>query len=168
MQDEVQDLVPSRILDWGRLAQIASSKKGQYRAAEPFAHLVLDNLLPEALLDRAVAELPGAAANWTSYSTVNEVKQVCSDVAAFGPAAETIVHALNSAPFVKFLEELTGIRGLIPDPHLRAAGYMRVPPGGHLGLHYDFATHKELKLERRNQRPALPQSRLAERMGRAA
>jgi PAS domain S-box-containing protein len=129
--------------------QIARETGVQYRQAKPFPHIVLDGLFQEGLLDQAVAELPGATAGWTSYDTANERKQVCSDVATFGPAAEAIVHALNSGRFVRFVEKLTGIRGLIPDPHLRAAGYMKVPPGGHLGLHYDFATQKDLKLERR-------------------
>jgi Rps23 Pro-64 3,4-dihydroxylase Tpa1-like proline 4-hydroxylase len=149
VQDHIQDLIPSRILNWDKLMRLASAKRRPYREAKPFPHTVLDGLLPESLLDRAVAELPDATAKWTDYNTVNEVKQVCSDMTAFGPAAETIVHALNSAPFVRFLEELVGIQGLIPDPHLRAAGYMKVPPGGHLGLHYDFATQRELKLDRR-------------------
>jgi Rps23 Pro-64 3,4-dihydroxylase Tpa1-like proline 4-hydroxylase len=142
-------LIPSLVLDWGALERIATARRDEYRAAQPFPHIVIDDLFRAHLLEQAIAELPGATANWTTYDTVNEAKQVCSDAAAFGPVAETIVHALNSAPFVSFLEKLTGIEGLIPDPHLRAAGYMKVRPGGFLGLHYDFATQKELKLDRR-------------------
>jgi Rps23 Pro-64 3,4-dihydroxylase Tpa1-like proline 4-hydroxylase len=142
-------LLPSAVLDPQRLAEIAARDAATYRRAQPFPHIVLDNLFSEALLDRAIEELPGATANWTTYANANEAKQVCSDATQFGPTAETIVHALNSAPFVSFLESLTGIEGLIPDPHLRAAGYMKVSPGGFLGLHYDFATQKELKLDRR-------------------
>jgi|GEM_PF-151455 len=149
MRTSTPDLVPSRVVDWHRLARIARARQAEYRAASPFPHVVLDGLLPPELLQRAIVEVPGGSAHWNRYDTVNERKQVCSDIEAFGPAAETIVHALNSAPFLRFLEQLTGIPGLIPDPHLRAAGYMKVPPGGHLGLHYDFATQKELKLERR-------------------
>src|SRR5687768_7243005 len=143
------EVVPSRVVNWQQLMQTAQTRAAEYRNAKPFPHLVLDGLFSSTLLQRAIAEVPDGRASWTSYDTVNERKQVFSDVTAFGPAAETIVHALNSAPFVKFLEQLTGITGLIPDPHLRAAGYMRVPPGGHLGLHYDFTTQKELRLERR-------------------
>lgn len=142
-------LIPSRVLDWKHLGSIAAARAAEYRSATPFPHIVLDDLFAPALLDQAIEELPGATANWTTYDTPNEAKQVCSDATAFGPVAETIVHALNSAPFVDFLEKLTGIKGLIPDPHLRAAGYMKVRPGGFLGLHYDFATQKELKLDRR-------------------
>jgi Rps23 Pro-64 3,4-dihydroxylase Tpa1-like proline 4-hydroxylase len=142
-------LIPSRVLDWKHLDALASARAVEYRSATPFPHIALDDLFDPALLDRAIEELPGATANWITYETVNEAKQVCSDATHFGPVAEIIVHALNSAPFVSFLEKLTGIRGLIPDPHLHAAGYMKVRPGGFLGLHYDFATQKELKLDRR-------------------
>lgn len=142
-------LVPSQVLDVERLMQIAAARSADYRGAAPFPHIVLDGLFCAALLDQAVAELPAASARWTTYNTVNESKQVCSDASLFGPTAEIIVHALNSAPFVRFLERLTGIAGLIPDPHLHAAGYMKVSPGGFLGLHYDFATQRELKLDRR-------------------
>jgi Rps23 Pro-64 3,4-dihydroxylase Tpa1-like proline 4-hydroxylase len=142
-------LVPSGVLDWDRLGHIATNASAAYRAASPFPHTVLDGVFSDELLDQAVAELPGASANWTGYDTANERKQVCSDTAAFGPTAETIAHALNSSRFTRFLETLTGIRGLIPDPHMHAAGYMKVPPGGFLGLHYDFATQRELMLDRR-------------------
>jgi Rps23 Pro-64 3,4-dihydroxylase Tpa1-like proline 4-hydroxylase len=141
--------LPSQVLDWRALNEIADAKRAEYRAGQPFPHIALDNLFSPALLDQAIAELPGATANWTTYDNKNEAKQVCSDATVFGPAAEIITHALNSAPFVNFLERLTGIEALIPDPHLRAAGYMKVRPGGFLGLHYDFATQKELKLDRR-------------------
>ncbi len=142
-------LVPSNAVDWDKLTQLAAACSAQYRAAQPFPHIVLDGLFSEALLDQAIAELPGVEANWTGYDTVNERKKVCSDTAAFGPTAETIAHALNSSRFVHFLESLTGIAGLIPDPHMHAAGYMKVPAGGFLGLHYDFATQRELMLDRR-------------------
>ena len=146
---EAPALVPSAVVEWDRLTQIAANCSSRYRMARPFPHIVLDDLFSAALLDQAIAELPGVEARWTGYETVNERKQVCSDTAAFGPTAETIAHALNSSRFVRFLEALTGILGLIPDPHMHAAGYMKVPAGGFLGLHYDFATQRELFLDRR-------------------
>lgn len=142
-------LIPSRTLDWGRLLEIAAARGDEYRSAQPFPHIALDGLFADDLLERAIAELPSFSARWKHYDTADERKQVCSDAGSFGPTAEILAHALNSAPFLRFLERLTGISGLIPDPHLHAAGYMRVPPGGFLGLHYDFATQRELKLDRR-------------------
>lgn len=142
-------LVPSQVLDTAALNEIAAARCAEYREGKPFPHIVLDGLFADSLLDQAIAELPAASERWTTYDTANESKEVCSDSGLFGPTAEIIVHALNSAPFVRFLERLTGIAGLIPDPHLHAAGYMKVSQGGFLGLHYDFATQRELKLDRR-------------------
>lgn len=141
-------LLPSHVLDWKNLQDLAAARADDYRTARPFPHIQLDGLFAPELLDQAIAELP-IVARWARYDTANERKVVCSDVRAFGPAGETLVHALNSAPFVRFLERLTGISGLIPDPHLHAAGYMKVPPGGFLELHYDFSTQQQLRLDRR-------------------
>ncbi|MBW4050715.1 MAG: 2OG-Fe(II) oxygenase [Proteobacteria bacterium] len=147
-ESPVQPFLPSQVLDWANLQELAAARAEDYRGAKPFPHIQLDGLFAPDLLDRAIAELP-IVARWARYDTANERKVVCSDLRAFGPAGETLVHALNSAPFVRFLERLTGIPGLIPDPHLHAAGYMKVPPGGFLGLHYDFSTQQELRLDRR-------------------
>jgi hypothetical protein len=50
---------------------------------------------------------------------------------------------------VRFLEHLTGIEGLIPDPHLAAAGYFDIERGGFLNVHIDFTRHRKLNLDRR-------------------
>ena len=48
-----------------------------------------------------------------------------------------------------FLEELTGIEGLIPDPYYTGGGIHVVANGGHLDIHADFNHHAKLNLERR-------------------
>lgn len=50
---------------------------------------------------------------------------------------------------MKFLEGLTGIEGLIPDPYFVGGGFHETENGGHLNIHADFNCHKILKLERR-------------------
>ncbi|MDC0738383.1 2OG-Fe(II) oxygenase [Cognatishimia sp. SS12] len=57
--------------------------------------------------------------------------------------------ALNSKSFIRFLEEMTGIDGLIPDPYYHGAGIHRTNNGGYLGIHADFNHHKQMNLERR-------------------
>jgi Rps23 Pro-64 3,4-dihydroxylase Tpa1-like proline 4-hydroxylase len=142
-------LVPSRFIDREKLARIAEQKRDSYVTAKPFPHTFVDGLFPDSLLDAVIADLPQDDKNWTEYDNPNERKRVFSDVNAFAPAAETMAHALNSLPVIEFLEKLTGIENIIPDPYLHAAGYMKVAPGGFLGLHTDFTMHKRLPLERR-------------------
>ena len=51
--------------------------------------------------------------------------------------------------FVDFLERLTGIDALIPDPHYFGGGLHQIRPGGFLKVHADFNRHSRLDLERR-------------------
>jgi hypothetical protein len=50
---------------------------------------------------------------------------------------------------IGFLEELTGITGLVADPHLIGGGLHELGPGGFLRVHADFNIHSHLKLDRR-------------------
>ena len=56
---------------------------------------------------------------------------------------------LNSAPMLEFLEALTGIEGLIPDPYFGGAGPHQSSRGGFLKIHADFNWHPKLQLDRR-------------------
>ncbi len=47
------------------------------------------------------------------------------------------------------LENITGIKGLIPDPYFSGGGFHEIGQGGHLSVHADFNHHKQMNLERR-------------------
>jgi hypothetical protein len=64
------------------------------------------------------------------------------------PKAYEVYSYLHSGPFLKWLEQLTGINGLIPDPHLIGAGYSKSFRGDTLKIHTDFNWNNELKLYR--------------------
>ena len=59
------------------------------------------------------------------------------------------LYALNSASFLKFLEELTGIDGLLGDPQFEGGGLHQIPAGGKLAIHVDFNRHSYYGLDRR-------------------
>ena len=56
---------------------------------------------------------------------------------------------LNSSLFIYFLERLSGIEGLMPDPFFAEGGYTMFRTGGTLNIHADFSRHDNLGLERR-------------------
>jgi hypothetical protein len=64
------------------------------------------------------------------------------------PIAESLKNQLHSSNFIKWLEEVTGIDGLIPDPHIHGAGYSRSWPEDSLAIHTDFNWNDKLKLHR--------------------
>jgi hypothetical protein len=47
------------------------------------------------------------------------------------------------------LENICGIRGLVPDPYFEGGGYHEITQDGHLSVHADFNHHGPMNLERR-------------------
>jgi hypothetical protein len=100
--------------------------------------------------DEVLAEFPSAnRAEWMSYESENELKLASRADTRVGDATLHVLAELNSAAFVDFLEQLTGISGLVPDPHLDGGGLHQIVRGGHLGVHVDFNRHPRTGLHRR-------------------
>jgi Rps23 Pro-64 3,4-dihydroxylase Tpa1-like proline 4-hydroxylase len=136
--------------DRDQLAALAEGKREAYRSATPFPHIVIDELLPEEVLDAVLAEFPSPqAADWFAFDSPLERKLATKEDSPMGPATRHLLAELNSAAFVDFLERLTGIEGLVPDPHLVGGGLHQIERGGHLKVHADFNRHPRTGLERR-------------------
>lgn len=140
------------IFDLARLEPLAAAGAAGYRAAFPFPHAVFDDFLrPEAaaaLLD-AFPD-PRVDIGWDRYAAQGfEMKIACADERILPETVCRAFHHLNSGPFIRFLEQLTGIEHLLPDPHLLGGGLHVVGPGGHLGVHADFNWHPALRAHRR-------------------
>lgn len=114
----------------------------RYRSAEPYPHGVFDTFFEPAVARRLVAEFPPVNTDaWINYTHVNERKFGKSDRSSFPPAIGAAIDELNSPPFVAWLERLTGISGLRPDPGLEGGGLHQTQRGGHLNIHADFTGH---------------------------
>ena len=136
--------------DRAALLRLAEQHAPAHRAASPFPHTVIDDFLPPALLDRVLAEFPGKdGQGWERYADPLQVKLGSRDEEALGPTTRLLLHELNSAPFLRFLEVLTGIEGLIPDPWLEGGGLHQIERGGMLKVHVDFNKHTLTRLDRR-------------------
>jgi hypothetical protein len=133
-----------------QLAQIARDRSSMYRNAEPFPHLIEDGLFNPAILDRVAGEFEAMdRGGWHHSQATYERKWSTEDPRQMGPFTSALIAQLNAGPFVSFLEELTGIGGLVPDPHLRGGGLHEIRHGGLLGVHADFNVHPRLRLYRR-------------------
>jgi hypothetical protein len=125
-----------------------------YTGETPYPHAVLDNLIDPGLLRHVLEEVPTpheAARSLFSADVrhLQELKFAFRDVDRFGPAIQQLLFALQSKPFLEFLTNLTGIRGLLPDPYLHGAGFHQILKGGKLSIHADFNMHPEIGLRRR-------------------
>ena len=138
----------------GLMSRELSRDKGRelhaaYDSAQPFPHTVIDNFLPDALLDRCLAEFPGRELNEMHFDRDQERYKAQFNPDVLTPWNRNLFYAFNSRPFIRVLENITGIKGLIPDPYFSGAGFHEISQGGHLSMHADFNHHRPLNLERR-------------------
>jgi hypothetical protein len=121
-----------------------------FATADPFDHVVIDDLLPADVLDAVLAEFPSPGRpGWERFSAASEVKLALSDTSLMGPVTRQVLGELNGQVFIEFLETITGIKGIIPDPHYLGGGLHQIERGGFLKVHADFNRHDRLKLDRR-------------------
>jgi 2OG-Fe(II) oxygenase superfamily len=121
-----------------------------YQTAKPFPHIVIDNMLREAMLDKLVEEIPSIRGNhWVHHDDEHVEKYGLRSAVELGETGSQLVAFLHSAAFLYFLSELTGIWQLLPDPYLQGAGYSLIPDGAKFDVHCDRNTAYETGLTRR-------------------
>jgi len=121
-----------------------------YTSAKPFPHIVLDEFLPSAILERALQEFPEIKKRELCRSQ-ELYKGAClpDELPPGAIFSRSMFYAFNSRPFLTFLEKISGIDGLIPDPYFLGGGFHETLCGGNLGIHADFNLHKKMRLKRR-------------------
>jgi len=123
---------------------------GTYNSAKPYPHIVIDDFLPAAVLDTCLAQFPEDTARAeASFNRAQERLKTSFNPDTLSPFVRHLFYSFNSKPFVRVLENITGINGLIPDPYFLGAGFHQILQGGHLSVHADFNHHKPMNLERR-------------------
>ena len=102
-------------LDRQKLLEVAHTNRARYATAEPFSHCVLDGLFPEEALNGVLAEFPDPQSPvWKEYKNYHEGKLETQGEGNIGVFTSLLLYQFNSAPFLQFLEELTGITGVRP------------------------------------------------------
>jgi len=122
----------------------------RFAAASPFPHAVVDDCLtlPAHIVSESFPDPTWQ--HWHRYGDAYQShKLACGDIALLPPLFRDMVHELSAPPFLAFLEAVTGIRGLIPDPYLAGGGLHSSGPGGILAPHADFHAYGRLALYRR-------------------
>jgi len=120
-----------------------------FQGARPFSFITFDKLLSDPT--SIASAFPGAS--WEHWTPLGDEYQRnkfgCSDLAVIPEPISSLIVQLSTPTFLEFLEQITGIPGLIPDPYLKGGGLHLSTGGGILGLHTDFHYYKELHLFRR-------------------
>ena len=129
---------------------LANSCKSNYKLANPFPHIVIDDFIPNDLAIQCYNQMSqhqdwmfdsmmgypederDSQVNkwWTPYDSVSRNK-IESDM----PAVWKCLQYFNSRQFLLFLENITGIKDLIADVDFEGGGIHKIKNGGRLELH---------------------------------
>jgi hypothetical protein len=123
----------------------------EYANAQPFPHVVIDGLFDDADLDAVLGDFPAPdATRWVRFDNPLEKKLGFShEQSVVTDRTRRFLDAMNGFEMLLFLERLSGIEGLIPDPYFGGGGLHQIEPGGFLKIHADFNVHPKLHLDRR-------------------
>ena len=139
----------SLTLDTATAKQIGADLADSYQGKHPYDHICLDNFLPMPIIEQVRADLDNLPEAQQSFDAAEEKLKSQFSPDRLPDYSRHLFQAFNSRPFVLFLEEMTGIKGLIPDPYYIGAGIHKTLNGGYLNIHADFNVHKQMRLERR-------------------
>ena len=144
------ETIPAYYFDSRKLQDFAATHRESFLNAEPFHHVVIDDFLPKEIADKLADEFPSIdQIDWTLWGA-GDTKQTknkniekvgTSDETKFGPFTRHVMLQFNSHIFLKFLESLTQIRDLVPDPSFNGCGLHSTGRGGRLMIHTDTNRH---------------------------
>ena len=136
-------------LDEAGTVRVAAAARA-FGSAQPFPHLVVDGVLrPEIASALASGFPPVDAQLWKHHLHRNAHKFACNRQEAMPALFRQVVAELNAPPFLRVLEEVTGIGPLLADPDLEGGGLHQIQAGGFLKVHADFNVHPRSRLHRR-------------------
>ena len=137
------------VFKWDVLNQ--AIKSNVFKTATPFPHIVIDGAFVCHALERILLDWPIMADNVEEHNDGLYVKKKYSTTweTSLTPPISFFLNQLTSPKFLTYLEDLTGIGGLIPDPYNYGGGLHQTNIGGKLAVHADYNKHFKFKLDRR-------------------
>jgi len=139
-----EDLINKNIL------AAAQDLASTFQNNRPFPFLVVENFFADGLLEEVRSEFEMLEfGDWRVHDGKNEFKFLSAPEKQLGPATQIYFSLLHSGRFIRFLETVTGIPGLICDPLLKSGGMHKIPTDGRFAMHLDFNKHPETRLDNR-------------------
>jgi Rps23 Pro-64 3,4-dihydroxylase Tpa1-like proline 4-hydroxylase len=136
------------------MIDISLSKKLSFtfQSAYPYPHIVIDNFIQDSLLGKSSDEMNSFeyfGFDGTTYSAEHQVNKFFTpwcennikDVMYAAPATYKLMTYFNSPEFISYIEELSGIKNLIPDNSFYGGAVHKLTNGCKLDIHADYTLH---------------------------
>ncbi len=138
-------------LDPQKARQFGEQLAATYCSADPYPHIVIDDFLPSVLADLILENFPIAPLDGDIHFKGGVFEHNKRQILPYkcNEIVKSIFLFFNSAPFLEFIEGVTAIEGLIPDPYFHGAGFHEISKGGKIGIHADYRIQAQLHVNRR-------------------
>ena len=124
--------------------------RGQFRAGQPFRHVVIEGFLEPGLCKRLIAEFPAFEARYAKNERGEPGgKAVIPGIARLSPAYTQFDRLMRDRQFLSLIGSITGISELLYDPEYVGGGTHENRDGQELDPHVDFNYHPRRPLHRR-------------------
>ncbi len=127
--------------------------KIKFLEAQPFDHIILDNFIEDQNfmndVSKEIKTIPNSDYDFNEHWEVQIKKRGLSDINKLPDNTKKLVEFFQSPEMIQYLESITGISGLLPDPELLGGGLHKMESGGHLAVHADFNIHMNTGYHRR-------------------
>jgi len=128
---------------------LIASLADQFSNADPFPHVVLDDVLTIPFNEVARAFPDPDWPSWAKWEDHYQAeKRYCGNFSTMPGLMQRIIAELSQPAFLGFLEQISGIPALMPDPYLEGGGLHSSGAGGILAPHTDFHLLQRLNLYR--------------------
>jgi len=127
----------------------AAELSEHFRNATPFPNVVVENFFKPRIFAALQNELVAGESNFhTVFTDVLQTNKTISTGDSVPPLISLIAAKFASARMLRYLEEVTGLSRLVPDPYYNTDyGYYHiVGAGGVLGSHVDHSHHSTLRI----------------------
>jgi len=121
-----------------------------FAAAQPFPHVVIPDMIAAPPADVLSNFPPYDSPCWKHFpDAYQRGKMILSNIALIREPLASMVRELTDPAGLEFVERVTGVRGLFPDPYLQGAGLQCSGPGGVMAPHTDTYIQNRLGVYRR-------------------
>ena len=129
-------------VDWARATE-------EFKSAEPFNHIVIDNFFEPEIAEQISKEFPGyEGTDVIKYKNALEDKRTLNQWDKFPPTTYRIFDWLGK-DFVSTMRVLTGDEDLSFDYGLNGGGWHMHGRGGNNNIHLDYNIHPKLSQQRK-------------------
>lgn len=132
------------------LKTLAQELKEEFTSMIPFNHITIDDLFTQDLLNELYQNFPTPSDKvWWLYDNPLEKKLAFNEIRQLPEIFHKFFEFMNSNEFVEFLQDISGLSGIIVDPKLNGGGLHQILQGGKLDIHEDYNIHKDLNAFRK-------------------